>query len=116
MKVKQNIFLLLLILVTLILVFGCANKTKELLAVNYQELSDNDLLNYYYRLNSKIEFIERPSESEVGIGLSTSYRSPYGSGVDKNTDAESNIDKELKELRERRKEILTALKERGLEP
>ena len=112
MKVKQNILLLLHILVILVLVFGCANKAKELLTVNYHELSDNDLIQYYHSLNDEIEFLERPPISEVTIGLSTNYRSPYSDSVHENP----GVSGQTEELRERRIEIYNALKKKGGPP
>lgn len=47
MKIKQIIILSLLILAAVLFVSGCADKTKELLAENYQKMSNDDLLRYF---------------------------------------------------------------------
>ena len=112
MKVKQNIVLILFILLALIPVFGCANKTKALLAVKYQEMSDNDLLRYFYQLNDEIERLERQSGTQVGIGIGGFGRHTGGGiGISTGTGGSS-----AEELRKRRIDVRLALKERGLEP
>ena len=112
MKVKQNTVLILLILVASFLVFGCANKTKELLAVNYNEMSDSDLLRYFYSLNDEIERLEMQPGPQVGIGIG-GYGRRAGGGIGISTSPGSNS---TEELRVRRIEVRLALKERGLEP
>ncbi len=112
MKVKHSIALLLLVLAALVLVLGCANKTRELLAVDYQGMSDNDLLRYFYHLNDEIERLERQGGPRVGIGLGSYGRSAGGSiGISTGTGS-SNAE----ELKKRRIEVRIALKERGIEP
>ena len=69
MKIKQSIVLSLLIIAAVFLVFGCADKTKELLAENYQKMSNDDLLRYFYRLNDEIESQEKQSGPQVGVGI-----------------------------------------------
>ena len=112
MKIKQNIALLLLILAALILVSGCANKTKELLAVNYQEMSDNDLLRYFYQLNDEIDRVEKQSGPRVGIGIG-GFGGHAGGGIGLSTGTGGS---NAEELRRRRIDVRLAMKERGLEP
>jgi hypothetical protein len=112
MKVNRNIILLLFILVTLVLVSGCANKTKELLAVKYQEMSDNDLLRYFYQLNDEIDRLEKQSGPRVGIGIG-GFGSHTGGGIGINTGTGGSS---AEELRKRRIDVRLALKERGVEP
>ena len=112
MKVKQNIFLLLLVFMALILALGCANKTKELLAVKYQEMSDDDLLRYFYHLNDEIVRLDSQPGPRVGIGLGSYGRSTGGSiGISTGTGRNTTED-----LKKRRIEVLLILKKRGLEP
>ena len=112
MKFKQNITLLLLVLVALMLVSGCANKTKELLAVKYQEMSDNDLLRYFYQLNDEIERLEKQPGPQVGIGIG-GFGRHTGGGIGLSTGTGSS---NAEELRKRRIDVRLALKERGVEP
>ena len=113
MKVKQSITLLLFVFMALILVSGCANKTKVLLAVKYQELSDNDLLRYFYQLNDEIERLEKqPGGPRVGIGIG-SFGRHTGGGIGISTGTGSSNTEELKK---RRIDVRIALKDRGLKP
>ena len=114
MKVNRNIILLLFILtfninVKLIIL---ANKTKELLAVKYQEMSDNDLLRYFYQLNDEIDRLEKQSGPRVGIGIG-GFGSHTGGGIGINTGTGGSS---AEELRKRRIDVRLALKERGVEP
>ncbi|MBN2398627.1 MAG: hypothetical protein JXI32_09620, partial [Deltaproteobacteria bacterium] len=61
MKMKRNIVALLLMVAVLFLVFGCAERTTELLAEDYQKMSNDDLLHYFYRLDDEIEKQEKQS-------------------------------------------------------
>ena len=112
MRLKQNIVLSLLFFAAMVLIFGCANKTKELLAVNYHEMSDDDLLRYFYSLNDEIDRLERQPGPQVGIGIG-SYGRHSGGGIGISS---GPVNSSTEELRKRRIEVLLALKKRGLEP
>ena len=112
MKIKQNIILSLLIVVVVVLVFGCANKTKELLAEDYQKMSDDDLLRYFYRLNDEIERLEKQSGPQVGIGIGGFGRHTVGGvGISSGSTAYT-----ADELRARRIDVRMDLKKRGIVP
>ncbi|MDO9514966.1 MAG: hypothetical protein Q7J01_02555 [Syntrophales bacterium] len=112
MKMKQNIILLLLIVAAVLLVFGCAERTKELLAENYQKMSNDDLLRYFYRLNDEIENQEKPSGPRLGIGLGSFGRNA-GGGVGISSGSNGST---AEELRERRIDVRMELKKRGIVP
>ena len=46
MKIKQNIFLVFLIIAAVFLVVGCADRSKELLAEDLKKMGNDDLLRY----------------------------------------------------------------------
>jgi len=112
MKIKQNIILSLLIIVAVFLVFGCANKTKELLAEDYQKMSNDDLLRYFYRLNDEIERIEKQPGPQVSIGMG-GFGSHTGGGVGISSGSTGYA---AEELRTRRIDVRMDLKKRGIVP
>jgi len=112
MKIKQNIILVFLIIAAVFLVLGCADKTKELLAENYQKMSNDDLLRYFYRLNDEIESQEKQSSPQVGVGFG-SWGRGGGGGVGVGTGGTGYT---AEELRARRIDVRMELKKRGLVP
>lgn len=112
MKTRETIILAMLIVVALFLVFGCANKTKELLAEDYQKMSNDDLLRYFYRLNDEIERIEKQSGPQVSIGIG-GFGSHTGGGVGVSSGSTGYT---AEELRARRIDVRMDLKKRGLVP
>jgi hypothetical protein len=92
---------------------GCAphaRRTAELLEQDHKEMTDEQLLHYYYQLNDQIARVERSQRgTSVGVGYG---RSPVaigvGTGVTRGVVAE--------DLRERRTEVRTELTLRGLRP
>ena len=112
MKIKQNIILAFLIIAAVILVVGCADKTKELLAENYQKMSNDDLLRYFYRLNDEIESQEKQSGPQVGVGIG-GFGRHTGGGVGVSSGGTGYT---AEELRTRRIDVRIELKKRGLVP
>jgi hypothetical protein len=112
MKMKRNMMVLLLIVAAVCLVFGCAERTTELLAEDYQKMSNDDLLRYFYRLDDEIEKQEKQSGPRIGIGIG-SIGSRTGAGVGISSDSTGHT---ADELRERRIEVRLELKKRGLNP
>jgi hypothetical protein len=112
MKIKQNLILLLLVFAVVFFVFGCADKTKELLAEDYQKMSNDDLLRYYYRLNDEIEKQEKQSGPQVGVGIG-GFGRHTGGGVGVSSGATGYT---AEELRARRIDVRMELKKRGLVP
>jgi hypothetical protein len=101
-----------LLLLALVLA-GCAphaRRTAELLEQNYQEMTDEQLLHYYYQLNDQIARVERAQRgTSIGVGYG---RAPVsvgvGTGVSRGVVAE--------DLRDRRNEVRTELALRDLRP
>ncbi len=112
MKIRQSVILSLLIIAAVFLFLGCADKTKELLAENYQKMSNDDLLRYYYRLNDEIEKQEKQSGPQVGVGVG-GFGRHTGGGVGVSSGATGYT---AEELRTRRIDVRMELKKRGLVP
>jgi hypothetical protein len=112
MKTRENIILAMLIVLAVFLVFGCANKTKELLAEDFQKMSDDDLLRYFYRLNDEIERIEKQPGPQVGIGIG-GFGRHTGGGVGISSGSTGYT---AEELRARRIDVRMDLKKRGIVP
>lgn len=112
MKAKNTFILMLLAVTAVFLIFGCADKTKDLLAEDYKKMTNDDLLRYYYRLNDEIESQEKQSGPQVGIGVG-GFGRHVGGGVGVSTGATGYT---ATELRERRIDVRMELKKRGLTP
>ena len=112
MKTKHAFILMLVALAAVFLLFGCADKTKDLLAEDYKKMANEDLLRYYYRLNDEIERQEKQSGPQVGIGVG-GFGRHVGGGVGVSTGATGYT---ATELRERRIDVRMELKKRGLTP
>jgi hypothetical protein len=112
MKTKISIALLLLFLGTILLVLGCADKSKELLAENYKKMTNERLLEYFYQINDEIEKQEKSSGPSVGIGVGGFGRNA-GGGVGVSSGSTGYT---AEDLRARRIEIRLELKRRNLNP
>lgn len=114
MKMKLNVVLLVLFVAALLLSFGCAGgKTKEMIAEDYQKMSNDDLLRYYYRLNDEIDSQEKSSSGpSFGIGIGGIGRG-VGGGVGVGGGGGGTT---ADELRARRVDVKMELKKRNLTP
>ena len=110
MKAKKCYILSLFIIVSVCLLFGCANRTKELIAQDYKQMSDEELLRYYYVLNDEIEKSEKPSGPQFGLGIG-GIGSHVGMGMSTGTTGYTAT-----ELRDRRIEVRMDLNKRGIVP
>jgi hypothetical protein len=112
MNMKRKIAVLILITAAAVFVLGCAERTKELLAEDYNKMNNEELLRYFYRLNDEIEKQEKPQGPEVGFGLGT-FGSRTGFGVGLGT---SSAGYTADDLRKRRIDVRMELQRRGLNP
>ena len=112
MNMKRNIILLFLIVASIFLVIGCADRSKELLAEDFTKMGNDDLLRYFYRLNDEIESQEKQSGPQVGIGMG-SFGGGVGGGVGVTTGGTGYT---AEDLRARRIDVRMELKKRGLTP
>lgn len=75
MKIEAIIVTGLLLLLTVFIFSGCAG-TSKLLTEDYQAMNDEQLLEYFYRLNDEIERQEKSSGPTFGVGMGS-----FGRGV-----------------------------------
>jgi hypothetical protein len=92
--------------------FGCANRSKALLADDYLKMNNDGLLRYYYSLNEEIEKQEKPSGPSLGIGIG-GIGSSIGGGVGVGTGSRGYT---AEDLRARRIDVKMELQKRGLTP
>lgn len=112
MKMKRNIVLLFLIIAAMFLIWGCAERSKELLAEDYKKMGNEDILRYYYSLNDEIERQEKQSGPQVGVGLGGFGRG-VGGGVGVSSGASGYT---ADDLRARRIDVRLELQKRKLNP
>jgi len=109
---KLKIAVLFLIIAAVAVGFGCAERSKALLAEDYKEMNDDELLRYFYRMNDEIERQEKQQAPQVNFGFGSFGR---GSGVGVGVGT-GNTGYTAEELRTRRIDIRMELKRRGLNP
>jgi hypothetical protein len=92
---------------------ACATADSELLARDYTQLSDEDLLRYYYDLDEEIARCERQADrASVGVGTGV-----FGRGVGFGVGYRQGVATcDSQALRQRRIDVRMALKRRGLNP
>ncbi|HNY64449.1 MAG TPA: hypothetical protein PKM41_03360 [Deltaproteobacteria bacterium] len=109
---KPVLFAFALALVLACVLSGCASQQKELLAKDYLNMTNEELLAHYDNLESEIARCRtEPPRTSVGIGTGFGLRSlglflGLSQGVGR-----CNPD----ELTKRRREVLAEMKRRGLE-
>jgi len=112
MKLKQTITVLILSIAAVLFVLGCAERSKVLLAEDYNKMGNEELLRYFYQLNDEIERQEKPQGPEVGFGFGTfGHRSGLGIGASTGATGYTADD-----LRQRRIDVRMELNRRGLNP
>ncbi|MCE5281972.1 MAG: hypothetical protein LLG93_07700 [Deltaproteobacteria bacterium] len=111
-KNKQGIIVFLLIIMTVFFLWGCAEKSKELLVEDYKRMNNEELLRYFYRLNDEIELQEKQQHPQFGFGVG-SFGSSGGVGVGVDSGGSGYT---AEDLRTRRIDIRMELKNRGLNP
>lgn len=112
MKTQRRIVAVLLALGFLFSFWGCAPKSRELLAEDPVKMSDQELLRYFYRLNDEIESQERQQGPQVGFGIGGFGRGS-GVGVGMTTGGTGYT---AEDLRKRRIDTRMELQRRGLTP
>jgi len=112
MKSKQKITVLILGVAAILLVLGCAERSKDLLAMDYNKMSNEELLRYFYQLNDEIERQEKPQGPEVGFGIGT-FGHRTGVGIGASTGAAGYT---ADDLRQRRIDVRMEMNRRGLKP
>ena len=109
---KFKIAVGLLLIFAALIIAGCASKSTEMLAEDYKKMNNEQILEYYYRLNDEIEKQEKQSGPSFGIGLGGGGRG-VGGGVGIGTGGTGYT---AEDLRKRRVEIRMELKKRNITP
>ena len=95
---------------------GCASHSSQLLDENYKTMNNEQLLEYFYRLNDEIEKQEKQTGPSMGIGLGgfgLGRRGAIGSGVGVETGGTAYT---ADDLRQRRIEVRMEMKRRNITP
>lgn len=112
MKIRINIISGILMILVLVIGAGCAGKSKELLAEDYKKMNNEQLLEYFYRLNDEIEKQEKQTGPSIGVGIGGFGRG-VGGGVGVGTGGTAYT---ADDLRQRRIEIRMEMKRRNINP
>jgi hypothetical protein len=112
MKIKSTIAIGMVLFLTAFMFSGCAARSTELLAEDYRAMNDEQLLEYFYRLNDEIEKQEKSSGPTFGVGIG-SFGRGVGGGVGLNT-GETGYTAD--DLRKRRIEIRMELNRKNITP
>lgn len=112
MNVKKMIVAGLLVSVLAFILGGCASQSKEMLAQDYKAMSNDQLLEYFYRLNDEIEKQEKKTGPSFGIGIGGGGRG-VGGGVGVGTGGTAYT---AEDLRQRRVEVRMEMKRRNINP
>jgi hypothetical protein len=112
MKKKESIAFGIALIFVVMIFAGCASKSTELLAQDPNHMNNDQLLEYFYRLNDEIEKQEKQTGPSFGIGIGGIGRS-VGGGVGVGTGGTAYT---ADDLRERRIEVRMELKRRGIQP
>lgn len=112
MTMKRNLTLSLMMIIAAVLILGCAGSSKELLAEDYKKMNNEQILEYYYRLNDEIEKQEKQSGPSFGIGIG-GIGHGVGGGVGIGTGGTGYT---AEDLRQRRIEIRMEMKRRNINP
>ena len=98
---------------------GCAGQSRELLGENYdyKKMNNEQLLEYFFRLNDEIEKQEKQTGPSVGFGIGGfgfgRGRGGIGGGVGVETGGTGYI---AEDLRQRRIEVHLEMKRRNINP
>jgi hypothetical protein len=109
---KKNIALGVFAIMTALILLGCASKSTEMLAEDFIKMDNNQLLEYFYRLNDEIEKQEKQTGPSFGIGVGGGGRA-MGGGVGVGTGGTGYT---ADDLRKRRVDVRMEMKKRNLNP
>jgi len=112
MKFRTTISFFLLCLFSIFIIGGCATQSKEILKEDYKSMSNDKLLEYFYRLNDEIEKQEKQTGPSFGIGIG-GFGRHAGGGVGVETGGTPYT---AEDLRQRRIEVRMEMKKRNINP
>ena len=110
MKVK--ITLGLLVAFAFVLIAGCTGSSKEILAEDFKKMNNDQLLEYFYRINDEIDKQEKQISPSFGVGVG-GFGRHTGGGVGIGTGGTAYT---AEDLRQRRVEVRMELKRRNITP
>lgn len=110
---RMKTILLLGMAMMMIIAGGCASRGEQLLRMDYQAMSDDDLLRYFYQLDEEVAKCQaRVGRTSVGVGTGYGTGS-FGMGVGVHQGVGGcNLDA----LGQRRGEVRFLLNKRGISP
>lgn len=109
---KTKIAMGVLAVMMAMILLGCASKSTEILAEDFIKMNNDQLLEYFYRLNDEIEKQEKQSGPSFGIGIGGVGRG-VGGGVGVGTGGTGYT---ADDLRKRRVDVRMELKRRNINP
>lgn len=112
MNTKRILMMSMIAVLALLVLSACASKSTEILAEDYGKMNDEQILEYFYRLNDEIEKQEKSSGPSFGIGIGGGGRG-LGGGVGVGTGGTGYT---AEDLRKRRVEVRMELKRRNITP
>jgi hypothetical protein len=113
MKLRTAIIAGLLMVFVAFVLAGCASQSKEILAEDYKVMSNDKLLEYFYRLNDEIEKQEKQTGPSFGIGIGGFGHRGVGAGVGVESGGTAYT---ADDLRQRRVEVRMEMKRRNITP
>ena len=105
---KTKIAIGILLVFAAFVVAGCAGQSKEILGEDYKAMTDEKLLEYFYRLNDEIDKQEKQTGPSIGIGVGG-----FGRGVGIGSGGTAYT---AEDLRQRRVEVRMEMKRRNINP
>lgn len=109
---KTKIAMAILLVFAAFVVAGCASQSKEILGEDYKMMTDEKLLEYFYRLNDEIDKQEKQTGPSIGIGVGGFGRG-VGGGVGIGSGGTAYT---AEDLRQRRVEVRLEMKRRKINP
>lgn len=113
MKARTAITAGILIMFAAFILAGCASQSKEMLAEDYKVMSNDKLLEYFYRLNDEIEKQEKQTGPSFGVGIGGFGHRGVGGGVGVETGGTAYT---ADDLRQRRVDVRMEMKRRNINP
>jgi len=109
---KRKLAIGILLVFAAFIVAGCAGQSKEILGEDYKAMTDEKILEYFYRLNDEIDKQEKQTGPSIGIGVGGFGRG-VGGGVGIGSGGTAYT---AEDLRQRRVEVRMEMKRRNINP
>ncbi len=114
MKIRINMYISIgiLLILTVLIIAGCAGSSTEILAEDFKKMNNDQLLEYFYRLNDEIDKQEKQTSPSFGVGVG-GFGRHTGGGVGVGTGGTAYT---AEDLRKRRIEVRMEMKRRNINP